>query len=550
MAEKIGKFGASGLLIMLACSIVILKNTWDLNNDVWFILNCGRYVVETGTIPHEEFATMHEGLHYVMEQWLTAVIFWKVFANFGANGVIALTWIVGFILMFVYYRLCLYISGGNKKVSVLLSVFVSGLISPTFITTRPQIFSTLLFLIEIFLLEKYFRERKIWTLCALPLLSIILINLHAALWIMLLILVLPFIAESFILNFKDISTPFLPLILAAAGIFLAGFINPYGFEAISFLFVSYNPEIHSGILELAPASIKSPFGFVIFSMCALLIVLFTKKKLPWRYFFMTFGIMILGLYALRNLFLFFTISTLSLAYAAKDWHPFDKIFNLRHKLFIPLFLLCIPEIYFICAKAENSILELHLLTKIIFALSIIFLICFIFFYRNEGKLFSEEIFILRRKPLIALATLQIIFFFTWKIFSMPVQHYEPYKAAADFLLTKNRAEDIILWTGFTSGGYFEFRGIKNYIDARPEIFALSNNHKEDIIVEYFKFHNGELDHRKFFSRYNFTHIFITTEDLIPYLMISQDKENYRLLYEYDFPGSDEKHGRIFVPVKK
>ncbi len=547
MAEKIGKFGASGLLIMLACSIVILKNNWTLNNDIWFILNCGRYVVENG-IPHEEFATMHEGLHYVMEQWLTAVIFWKVFANFGEDGVIALSWIVGFILMFVYYRLCLYISGGNKKVSVLLSVFVSGLIVPTFITTRPQIFSTLLFLIEIFLLEKYFRERKIWTLCALPLLSIILINMHSALWIMLLILILPFIAESFILNFKDISTPFLPLILAAAGIFLAGFINPYGFEAMSFLFVSYNPEVHSATLELFPINVKNIFGEVFFITSALLIVIFSKKEMPYRYFFLTFGIMILALYVVRNIFLFFTLSTLALAYAARDWHPFDKIFNLRHKLFIPLFLLCIPEIYFIYVKAENSILELHLLTKIIFALSIIFLICFIFFYRKEGKLFSEEIFILRRKPLIALATLQIIFFFTWKIFSMPVQHYEPYKAAADFLLTKNRAEDIILWTGFNSGGYFEFRGIKNYIDARPEIFARSNNHKEDIILEYFKFHNGELEHREFFSRYNFTHIFITSEDLIPYLLISQDKENYRLIYEYDFPN-DKGHGRIFVPVR-
>jgi len=57
-----------------------------------------------------------------------------------------------------------------------------------------------------------------------------------------------------------------------------------------------------------------------------------------------------------------------------------------------------------------------------------------------------------------------------------------------------------------------------------------------------------LDYKEFFARYNFTHIFITTEDTIPYLLISQDK-NYKLLFEYDFPD-DKGHGRIFVPVKK
>ena len=44
----------------------------------------------------------------------------------------------------------------------------------------------------------------------------------------------------------------------------------------------------------------------------------------------------------------------------------------------------------------------------------IFLACVIFFYRREGKLFSEEIFILRRKTLIALATLN--FFITTEDF--------------------------------------------------------------------------------------------------------------------------------------
>ena len=85
-------------------------------------------------------------------------------------------------------------------------------------------------------------------------------------------------------------------------------------------------------------------------------------------------------------------------------------------------------------------------------------------------------------------------------------------------------------------------------NARPEIFALSFNRKKEIVREYFALTDGELDYREFFARYNFTHIFITTETPTPYLLLSHD-ENYKLLFEYDFPDG-KGHGKIFLPVKK
>jgi hypothetical protein len=243
------------------------------------------------------------------------------------------------------------------------------------------------------------------------------------------------------------------------------------------------------------------------------------------------------------------LATFPLAYAVKDWNPFKNNQSLRYKLFIPLFIVCVAEIYPVYVKSINSIQEIHLPMKIIFALSIIFLICVTFFYKREGKLFSEEIFILRRKPLIALSVFQAILFFAGSYFTMPPINYEQHKPAVEFLLNENRAEDITLWTGFNTGGYFEFNGIKCYIDARPEIFALSNNHQKDIIKEYLELLRGDLDYREFFSRYNFTHIFITTADKIPYLMLSNDP-NYKMVFEYDFQQWGKKfHGKIFRSVK-
>ena len=552
MAEKIGKMGYSGLLILLACGLTVFKY-WVLDNDTWFILNCGRYVVETGTIPHVEFASIHEGLHYVMEQWLAAVLFWKIYINFGADGLIFFSWAVGFTLMFVYFKLCLYVSGGNEKVSALLSFAITKPVTSAFIVTRPQILSTLILLLEVFLLEKFVREKKIWTLYILPILAVIFINIHAALFLMLIVVMLPFITESLYQKLKpsqEFEIPLKPLLITAVGVFLAGFINPYGWEAITFLFTSYNPEVHRTVTEVQPTSLGHTLGAIFFAFATLTIVVFSKNRLPLRYFFLTFGIMLLGLYAFRNVFLFMVLATFPLAYAGRNWHPFENIFNWKYKKFRLLFIICIAEFFGVYKLTQNSTAELNWSVKIIFAALIFFLICFMFFYRREGKLFSEEIFILRRKPFIAFVSFQSIILLSYIFLMAPVPKYEPYKPAVEFLLSKNRAEDIKLWTGFNSGAYFEFNRIKCYLDARPEIYALSNNHKKDIIKEYLDLMQGRIDYREFLSRYNFTHIFISQVDTLFYYMLSND-ENYRVVFEYDFEHFGQNlHGKIFVPVEK
>lgn len=534
----LGELGAGGLILIFVCSGTVLKK-WGLDNDAWFILNCGRYVVETGTIPHVEFATMHEGLHYVMEQWLTAAVFWEVYSGFGADGLMNFCWLVGAVSLCVYYKLCLYVSGGNQKISALLAFVIGAVVMTSFVVTRPQILSTLILLVEIFLLEKYFREGKLWALCILPVLSALLVNLHAAFWPMMTVLLLPFLAEALL---KKNPAQILALLATALGIFLAGFANPYGWEAMIFLFTSYDPAIHGKILEMQATAVTNPLGAMFFVFSALLIVAFSKKSMPWRYFFLTFGLMVLGVQAFRATFLFLMLATVPLAFALRDWHPFDKIFNLPHKLFVPLFLICPLEFW------QISVESVRLPLKIILGGAAIFLVLFILFYKREGKLFSETLPVLRRKPLIALAVAQGI------IFSLAVpsfgaeKNYEVYKPALDFLLERESAEKIILWTGFNSGGYAEFRGVKCYMDARPEIFARSNNHRADIIQEYLALVSGRLDYEEFFARYDFTHIFVTEEDMLVYQLLSRDK-NYRQIFEYEFSRRGKTcRGRIFEPV--
>ena len=53
--------------------------------DTYFIINLGRYVLEHG-IPHVDPFTIHENLQLVAQQWLSGVLFWEAYKNFGSNG--------------------------------------------------------------------------------------------------------------------------------------------------------------------------------------------------------------------------------------------------------------------------------------------------------------------------------------------------------------------------------------------------------------------------------------------------------------------------------
>ena len=77
------------LLVFLPCLIVSLR----MDNDIWFLLTSGRYVLEHG-IPFLEPFTLHQNFSFVMQQWLSAVIFWSVYSKLGSVGLIALVFVV------------------------------------------------------------------------------------------------------------------------------------------------------------------------------------------------------------------------------------------------------------------------------------------------------------------------------------------------------------------------------------------------------------------------------------------------------------------------
>ena len=76
------------IALRLAPFVGLLFIGTAINNDAWFLLNCGRYVESYG-IPHIEPFTLHEGWHYVMQQWLIAIGLGNIYSAVGTAGLIA-----------------------------------------------------------------------------------------------------------------------------------------------------------------------------------------------------------------------------------------------------------------------------------------------------------------------------------------------------------------------------------------------------------------------------------------------------------------------------
>jgi len=73
---------------------------------------------------------------------------------------------------------------------------------------------------------------------------------------------------------------------------------------------------------------------------------------------------------------------------------------------------------------------------------------------------------------------------------------------------------MVLYTGYNDGGYAEFMGYKPYIDPRAEVFVKKNNHQADVMKEYCELQYGKLYYKDVLDRYGFTHLLISTDDIL------------------------------------
>ena len=460
------------IVILLPISLVLHKfKMYD--NDLWYLLSEGRYILHNG-VYHIDPLSMHEGLDIVVQNWLSAVIFWIVYSICGSKGILATIFITNIVISYLLYKICMLISDKNKMLSILVTLFADINIVLYYGVSRPQIFSFVIMLLLIYLLELYIKKNDTKYLRFIPLLSLLWINLHASLWLYLVLIMIPYIIDSFKnekLMLQGYRTK--PLVITLVVSILIALINPYGYKAMTFIFNSYGDKfMHSCIWELHPFSFDNMVCINFFGVIALTMLLylyFRKGTIRVRYICLYFGTLILGMNTVKAFSHFLIVAIFPLALLLKDIFPREFKKNTLKR-----------------EKISNIIMAILTIATIGFT---IYIYCHVYEkldYKNSGAEAVDSI----------------------EMF------------AKDYPAT--------VYTSFDDGGYISFRGYKPYIDPRAEVYLKKNNHKADIYKEFYTFESGEIDIDEFTEKYNFDFIFIRKKDR---LYKEESINNYFIIYD-------------------
>lgn len=437
------------LLILFLPFLLYSLTKFKLDNDFWFLVNTGKYIVNNG-IPYIEPFTIHTNFSFIAQQWLTDIIFYLIYNKFNIQGMYFLLVLANVLITYLLYKLS-YLVSEKVKLSLFITVFIDLILILGFLTTRPQIFDIILLLLELYLLELYIKKKNKFYLLGLPIISILMINLHASFWLMLFVFLIPYYLGKINIKFaiKE-NYSIKPLILITIIMFLFGFINPYNINSITYLFKSYGIDyINNFIIEMMPLTIEN--NILMFGYFFIIIISFiiTKKKTNIRYTLLLLGTTYLSLQHLKGIIYLLIASVLILNYNFKDFFPEEKN---KFKKNIPV----------------N--------TTIILALCLITIISFV---NKEYKKEEDD-------PLYLITN----------------------------YLKENSNNNAKIYTNYNTGGYIEYQGFKCYLDPRAEVFLKSNNKKEDILLEYTNLQNGKLNYKEFLNKYNFDYLIINTYDIL------------------------------------
>lgn len=478
--------------LLLFPFVIALFQWHSLDNDFYFLYPTGEYILNNG-FPHTDILSMHTGMNIVVQQWLSSVIFYLVYSKLGKIGLFALIYLVYAGICYFTYRLNILITK-NELVSLVLAAISNILIYKPFIVTRPQTFTFLVLLIEIYILEKYVQTKKISYLIGIPVLSLLLINLHASMWPMLFVFMLPFIAGAIPVKIKNVielkaEGNILHLLGALAIGAAMGFINPYGMSNVFYLLSSYGDnQLADTILEMLPSDIGSTSGKILFGVIILmgLIGFFYKKSsITVRHLCLLLGTLLLALLHRKGVLYFYIYGISAFSCVLKDLE------------------IEIPSK--IRSKITGRVQTLLFVMLVIFTVGL----CGI----NLKK----------------------------SIDFMPASmaHYDRLDEVSEIL--NKSSEPVVLYTNFGDGQYMEYKGFRPYIDGRAELFLQQNNGEFDYYGEYYQLRTAHMYYRDFTDKYQFN-----------YLLVNGSSDRYllmSLLYDEDFELAYEK-GEVYLFARK
>ena len=287
------------VIVFLLPVVMVLALRTQVDNDSWFVLAEGREIVENGVYTTDALS-MHEDLKIVVQNYGFAAVFWLIYMVFGLPGLFIGMVLMYFLVEFLLYKIFMLLSEKNEGLALFLTVVASALLGVLYVTTRAQMVSYVIFLTVIYILELYVKKGEKKWLVAIPFLSLVQINLHASVWLMLFMVMGAFILDSRIEGYKA-----KPLVVTMVIGLAVGLINPYGLNMITFVMKSYSGgAIQRLVTEMKPFDLGWWYNWLLYAAIAMVILMgfYGKAKdIKVRYLMMFIGLLGLGLNTIKGM---------------------------------------------------------------------------------------------------------------------------------------------------------------------------------------------------------------------------------------------------------
>ncbi|MBR3150021.1 MAG: hypothetical protein IKF64_07615 [Eubacterium sp.] len=480
-------------LYVFAPVIGLLLIPVKLDNDFFFLYKTGEHIINNG-FPTTDFLSMHSSMHIIVQQWLSTVIYYYIYKTLGVIGVVGFVIICYALFCVVMLKLTRLITD-NLFVASMFSLVADVFAAVMFERSRPQAITMLLILLELFLLESFVQKKKLVYLCFLPVISLLLVNLHAAMWAMLFVFAAPYVAASLPLKLGKIRLEpccsFVKLLICGALCFAVGFLNPYGWEAMTYILSSFGyKEINSLIVEMAPPTLTSAWGAslaVILSAFVCFALFFKKRAFSTRFVLLFVGTLFMALLNTKSIAYFIIGGISSFSYLLKDAVVELKIDSGKTR-----------------TKKDKKKL-LALVSAFVIMLGVLGGVI-IMQPSADNSTVSEN--------------------------SSASSGENEYAALKQMIkiLDKEDKDDVVLYVGFDHGQYFEYYGYHPYIDGRAELFLKDNNKEFNYLKEYGELKSGELYYKDFVDKYHFTYIATDSKDTILQNGLLHDND-YEIAYK-------------------
>ena len=461
------------LITIFSVSLV----TKSLQNDTFSAVAIGKYILNHG-IDFKEHFNINNNLSYHNARYLFNIIIALIYNKFNFFG--------------IYLFVCLIISIlGNTMFNMLLklknNIIVSFVItlltlffSYFYFTARAQIISYLFLLIEIYSIEMLIKTNKKRYIIYIILSSILIANIHTTIWLMTLVLFLPYFAEYIlskiikkqnILYYENINIKILLITFILTAI--SGFLSPLGILPYTYIFKTMGGISPLYIDELKRTNIIKNYNMLFYTIIYIILFVYSKFKIKISDLFLIFGLYLMALLAGRNVPFLIILTIISISRLISPIIG-NKLNNVTDKLNNKNIILILLVIYILVLSSIN-------------------------FYNNSiTKKYVDE---------------------------------TKYPIKASNYINKNiNKSKMRLFNEFDIGSYLEFRNIKVFLDSRSEVFCKEFNNT-NIMYDCFGACYGFLNYEDVFDKYKFNHILISKNAKTSIKNEIQKNKKYKLIYD-------------------